>query len=86
MISADVLWSYEKMNESRFYAGKMRRGRFICNICSKTSYKKTDMTNHIEAHHLNHEYPCDICGRILRTKAARSVHIKQKHSILPKNN
>ena len=54
-------------------------GQKYCTACSYSTRKKTDLHRHIEASHLETEYPCPHCSHVLKTEITRKRHIKAKH-------
>jgi len=55
-------------------------GRFYCNFCTYDSYKKIDVSRHIEAKHMNNEYPCHLCCKVFKTKRNKQNHIRSRHA------
>ena len=57
-----------------------RNGRArICNICGKED-NYTAIMQHIEAKHLdNLKIPCQLCGKVLKTRASLATHRSQSH-------
>ena len=55
--------------------------RWNCNICSKSSSIKFDITRHIEAKHVSlPELICEICMRPSKTRDSLRRHITKYHN------
>ena len=67
--------------ENEIIHGNIKRKVWACNICGKEG-RWQNIKTHIEANHLtnNISHPCDICGKISRTKNALRMHKRNKHS------
>ena len=58
------------------HLGKGKDCAKICKVCGKA----TAITNHIEANHLDGvSVPCNLCEKILRSRAALRTHISRYH-------
>ena len=68
------------MRFSENYARNKSHGRArICNICGKED-NYTAIMQHIEAKHLNNlKIPCQLCGKVLKTRASLATHRSQSH-------
>ena len=58
-------------------------GKYIatCNICGKQA-KTGNMPNHIEANHISDvSYPCDLCGKVSKSRNASRMHKNRDHWI-----
>ena len=54
------------------------RPMWICTLCGKEG-QHTQVRNHIEANHIeNSELPCNLCGKIFRSRHTLALH-KYKH-------
>ena len=57
---------------------KLRRAK-ICKVCGKEG-QTADIINHIEANHLEGvSVPCNLCGKIMRSRNALKIHISRFH-------
>ena len=68
------------MRFSENYARNKSNGRArICNVCGKEdSY--TNIMYHIEAKHLNNlKIPCQLCGKVFKTRSSLAYHRSQSH-------
>ena len=50
-----------------------------CNICNKYFLAKI-FSDHQRLHSEDKFHPCDLCGKVLMTKADFSIHNKKKHT------
>ena len=54
-------------------------GTWKCKLCGKTAIKKQHMQNHIETHLEGLSFPCDLCGKTLRSRNALFIHNTRYH-------
>ena len=74
--SEDVKQINDKIEE---YIARDETGRYKCNFCGKLGDKfKSHMRNHIETHLEGLSFPCQLCGKIFRSRNQLSKH---KHHI-----
>ena len=86
LVSVEADQSDEKIKsmmtrtEKEIIHGNIKRGVWACNICGKEG-RWQNIKTHIEANHIanNIPQPCDICGKILRTKNALRMHKRDRH-------
>ena len=52
-------------------------GKWKCMICDKISRDKTDARRHVEIHFDSLSFPCQKCGKIMRSRGTLRIH-KQK--------
>ena len=48
----------------------------ICDFCGKSYKVKRNLTNHVQAQHMNISYPCSICGRPFKYPGDKTRHEK----------
>ena len=60
-------------------------GQWMCKDCGKTTAKKCNILNHVEAIHFAGQfaYKCQICGKTFKSKNSFSVHTSTLHRINP---
>ena len=53
---------------------------YTCQVCGKETKYNNNMRDHIETHHFEGvSIPCNICDKVLRSKAAFRTHKQRKH-------
>ena len=54
---------------------------WVCSVCGKESRGKTDITRHIDAHHIeNHPgYTCHLCGIVSKSRETLRKHVSRMH-------
>ena len=52
---------------------------WTCTVCQFKSRKISHLKEHMETHIEGLEYPCNNCGKIMRTSAAFRIHFKKFH-------
>lgn len=58
--------------------------KFACPICGKTFAQSTTRNEHLLVHNApNEQYPCEICGAILKRQKSFRLHMMRKHMDLP---
>ena len=68
------------MASSEYRIGKEQGRARICMVCGKEGHMK-DILDHIEANHINHiSIPCNICGKISKSRPALKMHKRRYHS------
>ena len=50
-----------------------------CTVCQFKSTNRSHLKEHVETHIEGLEYPCNNCGKIMRSSAAFRVHLKKCH-------
>ena len=53
---------------------KQDHGVWTCNVCSFTSSNRGTMREHVEKHMKGLEFPCDHCGKIMRSSMSLRKH------------
>ena len=57
-----------------------RTKAWICTMCGKNARDKTNLSQHIEANHIDGvSHPCNVCGKISRSRHALSKHMYTNH-------
>ena len=56
------------------------QGVFWCANCPLKTPHKRDLLRHIDAVHMPTQYPCYLCGRVLKAKYLLERHTKKVHS------
>ena len=51
-------------------------GKFVCNLCGKTTIRKTFALEHAEVHMEGMSYPCEYCEKQFRSRASLRMHQK----------
>ena len=59
--------------------GNTTKAVYSCNQCGKEGQSQ-DIKRHIEANHVATTHPCDICGKISRSRNGLRQHKTQQHS------
>ena len=61
--------------ENEITIGQQTRKAYACTVCGKEA-QRTNIMNHIEAKHIdnNISHPCDICGKIYKTREILRKH------------
>jgi len=54
-------------------------GMFYCKLCEHTARAKRDVARHIESRHLDLEYSCYYCNKVLKTQRAYQIHLRKYH-------
>ena len=54
-------------------------GKFVCNLCGKTTIRKTFALEHAEVHMEGLSYPCEYCDKQFRSRGALRMHIHKHH-------
>ena len=54
-------------------------GRWNCKTCKFNSKDKSHLREHVQAH-MDLEFPCSLCGKILRSSHVLRMHNKKQHS------
>ena len=80
-VEADEMDEQIKSLMTHKVAGSQTSAAWACNVCGKEDVKKSNIKTHIEAIHITSglSYPCDVCGRALRTKQALRSHKSRTH-------
>ena len=50
-----------------------------CTVCKFKSMNRSNLKEHVETHIEGLEYPCNNCGKIMRSSAAFRIHLKKFH-------
>ena len=50
-----------------------------CTVCQFKSTNRSHLKEHVETHIEGLEYPCNNCGKIMRSSAAYRVHLRKFH-------
>ena len=58
---------------------KKKNGRYHCIVCDYNSRQTTHLREHVEIHVVGLSYPCDFCGKVLRTISSHRMHINKYH-------
>jgi len=66
------------------YYRRDEKGVFWCANCPLKTPHKRDLLRHIDAVHMPTQYPCYLCGRILKAKYLLERHTKKVHSGRPR--
>ena len=65
------------MNSSKDFT----TNRWCCDLCDRSFVGKIDVTRHIETKHvLLPLLPCDLCGRLIKTRHNLRIHMKKVHN------
>ena len=65
---------------------RIESGEWQCNECYRTSNRKTNIMEHIEASHVESSgFNCDICFKIFKTKHSLRTHKNVKHKEFKSN-
>ena len=69
--------------ETDMIFGNKKRKVWACNLCGKEDQRENIKT-HIESNHIasNISHPCDICGKVSRSKTALRMHKARHHTTL----
>ena len=61
--------------ENEITIGQQTRKAYACTVCGKEA-QRTNIMNHIEVKHIdnNISHPCDICGKIYKTREILRKH------------
>jgi len=54
-------------------------GMYYCKLCEYTTSFKRDLARHIESRHLDLEYTCYYCDKVLKTKRTYQQHLRKFH-------
>jgi hypothetical protein len=54
-------------------------GSYSCNGCGYSSTNKTDVSRHVESHHMALQYPCKVCDQVLKTRRCLTNHMRSRH-------
>ena len=55
-------------------------GKWSCKVCGKVARDKTNISQHIEANHIEGvSHPCDQCGKVSRSRHALAYHVYASH-------
>ena len=54
-------------------------GMFYCKLCEYVAKLKLDVTRHIESRHLDLEYTCYYCHKVVKTKRSYQMHMRRNH-------
>ena len=52
---------------------------WTCTVCKFKSMNRSNLKEHVETHIEGLEYPCNNCGKIMRTSAGFRIHMKKFH-------
>jgi len=58
---------------------KAEENLYVCLMCSKTSTRKQDISNHVENIHFPGNYPCRMCQKTFKSRNSLSVHCNRNH-------
>ena len=53
---------------------KLAAGEFRCKLCGKGAKGSINMKRHIETHLEGLSYPCQVCGKIFRSRNSLNTH------------
>ena len=57
-----------------------RTKAWICTMCGKNTRDKTNLSQHIEANHIDGvSHPCNACGKVSRSRHALAKHMYTNH-------
>ena len=59
---------------------------WACNVCKFSSHKNSHLREHVEKHIEGVEYPCNLCGKILRSSKSLRNHHSMKRCPFAKSN
>jgi len=68
-----------KVSAEMYMVKSLTNGMFYCKLCEYVAKYKIDCTRHIESRHLNLEYTCIYCNKILKTKRSYQMHLRTNH-------
>ena len=54
-------------------------GVWNCSECDYNSTSKSDMTNHVEARHIDSSVTCPLCGVQTKTRKSLKMHMFRRH-------
>lgn len=65
---------------SENYYTRDAQGVFWCANCPLKTPHRRDLFRHIDAVHMDTQYPCQLCGRVLKAKYLLERHHKKLHT------
>jgi len=54
-------------------------GVYQCGYCLKTYKGKDSAVNHFETVHTDSTYPCEVCGKVFKSRSTKRQHVHLKH-------